>query len=93
MINTTATSRRRAEPLQQLEDLRLHRHIEGGGWLIGENQGRLAGERHGDHDALAHATAALMRILPQAAAPDQECPPCASSSMARCRACPAVMPR
>ncbi len=47
--------------LQQLEDLRLDRHVERGGRLIGDQQVRLVGERHGDHDALALAARQLMR--------------------------------
>ncbi len=47
----------------QVEDLRLDRHIERGGRLVGNQQARLAGERHRDHHALAHAARKLMRIL------------------------------
>ena len=40
---------------QQIEDLRLDRHIQGGGGLVGHQQHRLAGQGHGDHHPLAHA--------------------------------------
>ena len=51
----------------QLQDLRLHCHVEGGGRLVGDQHFRPAGERHGDHDALAHAARQLVRILLQPA--------------------------
>ena len=49
--------------LQQFEDLRLDRHVERGGRLVGDQQLRAARERHRDHDALAHAAGELMRIV------------------------------
>ncbi len=48
--------------LEQREDLRLHRDIEGGGRLVGDEQVGPVGERHGDHHALALAAGKLMRI-------------------------------
>ena len=51
-----------AEPLQQRDDLRLHRHIERGGRLVGDDQFRLGGERERKHHALAHAAGELVRI-------------------------------
>ena len=45
---------------QQLQDLRLDRHVEGGGGLVGDQQIWLAGERHGDHHPLALATRELV---------------------------------
>ena len=57
---------RHAEPrlrvLQQLQDLRLHRDVERGGRLVGDQQVRLVRQRHGDHHALALAAGELMRI-------------------------------
>ncbi len=57
---------RHAEPglqvLQQLQDLRLHRDIERGGRLVGDQQFGFVGERHRDHDALALSAGQLMRI-------------------------------
>ena len=54
-----------AAPVAQIEkeaeDLRLHRHIERGRRLIGDEEIRLAGKRQRDHRALAHAAGELMR--------------------------------
>ena len=49
--------------LQQAEHLRLHRDIERRGRLVGDQHRGLAGDRHGDHHALAHAARQLMRII------------------------------
>jgi hypothetical protein len=49
---------------KQLDDLRLHRDVERGGRLVGDEQIGLVGERHGDHHALALAAGQLMRIAP-----------------------------
>ncbi len=46
----------------QLQRLRLNGHVERGAWLVGDQQGRLVGQRHGDHDALVHAAGKLERI-------------------------------
>ena len=58
---------RGAEPLaevaQQVEDPRLDRHVERGGRLVGDQQLRVAGDRHRDHHALAHAAGELVRVL------------------------------
>ena len=40
----------------QFEDLRLDGDVEGGGWLVGDQQLGTAGEGDGDHDPLAHTT-------------------------------------
>ena len=37
---------------QKSQDLRLHCHIKRGGRFIGNQQFRIAHQRHGDHDAL-----------------------------------------
>ena len=47
--------------LQQLEDLRLDGDVERGGRLVGDQQVRLVGQRHGDHDALALTAGKLVR--------------------------------
>ena len=47
---------------EQLQYLRLHGHIERRRRLVGDQQLRLVGERHGDHDALALAAGQLVRI-------------------------------
>ena len=51
--------------VEQGQDLRLDRDIESGGRLVGDQQFRLAGERHGDHDALAQAARKLVRVVTQ----------------------------
>jgi hypothetical protein len=50
------------QPVQEIEDLRLHRDIERRRRLVGEQQGRPAQQRHGDHDALAHAAGEFVGI-------------------------------
>ena len=52
---------------QQVEDLRLHRDVERGGGFVGDQQVGLAGQRHGDHHALAHAAGHLVRVFVEAA--------------------------
>jgi hypothetical protein len=49
------------QPQQQIENLRLDRHVEGRCRLVGDQQLRPAGERHRDHRALAHAAGKLVR--------------------------------
>ena len=50
------------EPLQERDDLRLHRDVERGRRLVGDDQLGLGAERERDHDALAHAAGELVRI-------------------------------
>ena len=38
---------------EQIEDLHTHRHVERRGGLVCQQQGGLAGQRHGDHGALS----------------------------------------
>ena len=55
-------------PLQvvhQAQNLCLDGHVERGGGLVGNQDPGLAGQRHGDHHALAHAAGELVRILQQ----------------------------
>ena len=52
---------------QQIEDLRLDGHVERRRRLVGDQEIRLVGERHGDHDALALAAGHFMRIAVDAA--------------------------
>ena len=47
--------------LQELEDLRLDGDVEGRRRLVGDQQVRLVGECHGDHDALTLSARQLMR--------------------------------
>ena len=51
-----------AEALDQRDDLRLHRDVERGGRLVGDDQFRLGADRQRDHDALAHAAGEFVRI-------------------------------
>ena len=53
------------ERLQQLEDLRLDRHVERRRRLVGDQQLRLAGERHRDHRPLPHPARELVRVVLQ----------------------------
>ena len=39
----------------QVQDLRLDRNVEGSCWFVGNQDRRRAGQRHRDHDSLAHA--------------------------------------
>ena len=63
VISSTAMPSSRWSVREQLEDLRLDRHVERGRRLVGDQQRGLAGERHRDHHALAHAARELVRIL------------------------------
>ena len=47
---------------QQLQDVRLDRHVERGGRLVGDQDVGLVGDRHRDHDPLALPARKLMRI-------------------------------
>ena len=51
------------ELLEQAQDLRLDGHVERGGRLVGQQQLGIARESDGDHDALAHAAAELVRVV------------------------------
>ena len=51
------------EVADQSQNLRLHRDIEGGGRFVGDEQFGFIDERHGDHDALAHAAGELVRVF------------------------------
>ena len=52
-----------AQAAQQVQDLRLDGHVEGRGGLVGDEQLRVARQRHGYHDALAHAARHLVRVV------------------------------
>ncbi len=62
-----------AEPalqvLQQVDDLRLDRHVERGDGLVADDQLGLRGERAGDADALALAAGEFVRIAQRRAGP------------------------
>ncbi len=51
--------------LHQIDDPRLHRHVERGGGLIKDQERGLRHQRHGDHDALLLAARKLVRIGPE----------------------------
>ena len=51
----------------QLQDLGLDRDVEGGRRLVGDEQLRVAGQGHRDHDPLAHAARQLVGVLLDAA--------------------------
>ena len=54
------------QQFDQLEDFGLDRDVERGRRFVRDQQLRLAGERHRDHHALAHAAGEPVRILVQA---------------------------
>ena len=51
------------EAAQQLQDLGLHRHVQGGGRLVEQQQLRPGHQCRGDHHALEHAAGALVGIF------------------------------
>ena len=51
----------------EFEDLRLNRHVERRGGLVGDEQFGVAAERHRNHHALPHAAGELVRIGAQPA--------------------------
>jgi hypothetical protein len=51
-----------AQPLDEVEDLGLDRHVERRRRLVGDDQLGVVDERHGDHHALAHAARELVRV-------------------------------
>ena len=61
-MSSIAMPRRRCRSREQRQDLRLDGDVERGGRLVGDQQVRLVGERHGDHHALALAARQLVRI-------------------------------
>ena len=63
VIRMMARVARGLQLAHQLEDLRLHGDVERGGRLVGDQQRRIAGQRHRDHHALAHAAGELVRIF------------------------------
>ncbi len=47
----------------QVEDLRLHRHVERGGRLVADDEFGIAGKRARDRDALALSAGEFVRIF------------------------------
>ena len=66
VISSIAMPLSRCSPAQQVQHLRLDGDVERRRRLVGDQQIRLGGERHGDHDALLHAAGQLERIFAQA---------------------------
>ena len=54
-----------AQLLDEVEDLGLHRGVEAGGRLVEDEELRVDGQRHGDHDALLLATGELEGVAAQ----------------------------
>ena len=50
------------EVVEEIEDLGLDGDVEGGGGLVGDQELRLAGQGHGDHDPLAQSARELVGI-------------------------------
>ena len=50
------------EIVEDAQHFVLHRHVERGGRLVGDQQVGLGDQHHGDHHALAHAARELVRI-------------------------------
>ena len=53
----------RLNSLENLEDLRLHGHVEGRGRFVRDQNLGFIGDGHGDHDALTHSSGELVRVL------------------------------
>ena len=62
VMNRTPVPRRSCSSRISLQDLRLRRHVERGGGLVGDQQRGIEHEGGGDHDALALAARDLVRI-------------------------------
>jgi serine kinase of HPr protein (carbohydrate metabolism regulator) len=56
--------------LQQVDDLRLDRDVEGGDRLVAHDQVGIDRQRAGDADALALAAGELVRIAPRLLGPE-----------------------
>ena len=63
VISRIARPKLALERCEQPQDLRLHGDVERGGRLVGDQQLRLAHQRHGDHHALAQPAGELVRKL------------------------------
>src|SRR5262245_6119529 len=55
-----------AQPRDQLQNLRLYRHVECRRWLVGDKQAGVCRDGNSNHHTLAHAAAELMGIAAQA---------------------------
>ena len=72
--------------------IRLDRHVERRRRLVGDEQLRVARERHRDHHPLAHPAGELVRILVDASRGRPGCGRAPSSSIARAACRPALTP-
>ena len=61
------------ELFEQVQDLRLHAHVQRRGRLVADDQLRLHGERAGDGEALALAAAELVREAQRTCAGRESC--------------------
>ena len=68
----------------QVEDLRLHGDVERGGRLVGDQQLRVADQRHRDHRALPHAAGELVRVVVDPLAAAAGCRPGRASRWPAC---------
>ena len=66
-MNSMVRPKALLQVLDQIEHLRLHRHVERRDRLVGDDEVRLDGERAGDADALALAAGELVREAPRRA--------------------------
>ena len=62
-MNSIPNANRCCRSLSKIQDLRLHRHIEGGRRLVRDQQLRTIDQGHGDHDALPLAAGKLVRVV------------------------------
>ena len=73
--------RRRAAPVssqggpQRAQHLGLHGDVEGGGRLVGQDDGRVVGHGDGDDHPLAHAPGELVGVVAHPLGGDWGCPP------------------
>ena len=78
---------------EQLQDLRLHGHVERRGRLVGDEEVGLVGERHGDHHALALPAGELVRIGAEPALRLADADLAAAAPARASRAAAPLMPR
>ena len=66
LMKSTAIPVSSLDLADELEDVRLHGHVERGRRLVGDQERGLARQRHRDHHPLAHAAAERVRVLGRA---------------------------
>ena len=66
LISNSATPSAARMPASSSQHLLLHRHVQRGGGLVGDDQRGRAHQAHADHRALAHAAGELVRVLARA---------------------------